>query len=114
MCHASVEECYQLSRVYLLVARVARTLWWRAHDDEGGAGWVTTLEWRAFIRADAAHAGHNQIFFIVSTLQIVFNVYCIRIMTYEPGVLVRRQQREYPPELRKEIALAALEVGNNR
>ena len=35
-------------------------------------------------------------------------------MTYEPGVLVRRQQREYPPELRKEIALAALEVGNNR
>jgi len=35
-------------------------------------------------------------------------------MTYEPGVLVRRQQREYPPELRQEIALAALEVGNNR
>ena len=35
-------------------------------------------------------------------------------MSYEPGVLVRRQQREYPPELRKEIALAALEVGNNR
>ena len=35
-------------------------------------------------------------------------------MTYEPGVLVRRQQREYPPELRREIALAALEVGNNR
>ena len=35
-------------------------------------------------------------------------------MTYEPGVLVRRQQREYPPDLRKEIALAALEVGNNR
>ena len=33
---------------------------------------------------------------------------------YEPGVLVRRQQREYPPELRQEIALAALEVGNNR
>ena len=56
----------------------------------------------------------DTIFFIVSTLQIVFNVYCIRIMTYEPGVLVRRQQREYPPELRKEIALAALEVGNNR
>ena len=35
-------------------------------------------------------------------------------MSYEPGVLVRRQQREYPPELRREIALAALEVGNNR
>lgn len=35
-------------------------------------------------------------------------------MTYEPGVLVRRQQREYPPELRQEIALTALEVGNNR
>ena len=34
-------------------------------------------------------------------------------MTYEPGVLVRRQQREYPPELRKEIALAALEVGKD-
>jgi len=29
-------------------------------------------------------------------------------------VLVRRQQREYPQELREEIALAALEVGNNR
>lgn len=35
-------------------------------------------------------------------------------MTYEPGVLVRRQQREYPPELRREIATMALEVGNNR
>jgi len=35
-------------------------------------------------------------------------------MSYEPGVLVRRQQREYPQELRQEIALAALEVGNNR
>ena len=45
---------------------------------------------------------------------IIMSIYFQSAMTYEPGVLVRRQQREYPPELRQEIALAALEVGNNR
>ncbi|XP_023342233.1 uncharacterized protein LOC111711969 isoform X2 [Eurytemora carolleeae] len=36
-------------------------------------------------------------------------------MSYESGlVLARRQQREYPPELRQEIALLAIEIGNNR
>jgi len=35
-------------------------------------------------------------------------------MSYETGVLVRRQQREYPQALREEIALMAIKLSNNR
>merc|ERR550532_1713092 len=51
---------------------------------------------------------------IIILLLILLPSLILGKMSYEPGVLVRRQQREYPQELRKEIALAALEVGNNR